>query len=64
MKPGDHVKAGELLGQVGNSGNSSEPHIHFHVGDLPDLEKGKSIRIQFENEEDWVQGDTVYGIGK
>ncbi|MYL58127.1 peptidoglycan DD-metalloendopeptidase family protein [Virgibacillus halodenitrificans] len=62
VKPGDEVKAGELLGQVGNSGNSSEPHIHFHVGDLPDLEKGKSIRIQFKNEEDWVQGDTIQGV--
>jgi murein DD-endopeptidase MepM/ murein hydrolase activator NlpD len=29
------VVAGQLLGQVGNSGNSSEPHLHFHVDDGP-----------------------------
>lgn len=26
---GDQVKAGQLLGQVGNSGNSIEPHLHI-----------------------------------
>src|SRR5699024_9153078 len=31
INEGDEVKQGDVLGQVGNSGNSSEPHIHFHV---------------------------------
>lgn len=30
---GDHVKRGQVLGLVGNSGNSTEPHLHFHVSD-------------------------------
>lgn len=33
VRPGDHVKAGQVLGLVGNSGNSTEPHLHFHVSD-------------------------------
>ncbi len=28
---GDRVEQGEELGQVGNSGNSTEPHIHYHM---------------------------------
>jgi len=35
VKPGEHVKRGQVLGLVGNSGNSSEPHLHFHVIDGP-----------------------------
>ena len=30
---GDRVKRGQLLGLVGNSGNSTEPHLHFHISD-------------------------------
>jgi murein DD-endopeptidase len=33
VKLGDHVKRGQVLGLVGNSGNSTEPHLHFHLGD-------------------------------
>lgn len=28
---GDVVKAGQSLGLCGNSGNTSEPHVHFHL---------------------------------
>jgi hypothetical protein len=28
---GQSVRAGDLLGQVGNSGNSTEPHLHIHA---------------------------------
>ena len=33
VKVGDKIKRGDLLGLVGNSGNSSAPHLHFHVMD-------------------------------
>lgn len=55
---GDVVKQGEELGLVGNSGNSSEPHIHFHVADSADINTSKSIRIQFETKEA-IQGETI-----
>jgi peptidase M23-like protein len=31
VKVGDHVRRGQVLGLVGNSGNSTEPHLHFHL---------------------------------
>lgn len=30
---GDRVRRGDVLGLVGNSGNSTEPHLHFHLAD-------------------------------
>jgi murein DD-endopeptidase MepM/ murein hydrolase activator NlpD len=30
---GDQVEEGQAIGRVGNSGNSSEPHLHFHLAD-------------------------------
>jgi hypothetical protein len=35
VRDGDEVKRGDPLGLVGNSGNSSAPHLHFHVMDGP-----------------------------
>jgi hypothetical protein len=33
VKVGDKVVAGQVLGLVGNTGNSTEPHLHFHICD-------------------------------
>jgi hypothetical protein len=31
VKVGDNVRRGQVLGLLGNSGNSTEPHLHFHI---------------------------------
>lgn len=31
VAPGERVETGELLGEVGNSGASTEPHLHIHA---------------------------------
>jgi hypothetical protein len=33
VKVGDKVRRGQVVGLVGNSGNSTEPHLHFHITD-------------------------------
>ncbi|WP_339194784.1 M23 family metallopeptidase [Solibacillus sp. FSL R5-0449] len=59
VETGDKVKAGQLLGLCGNSGNSSEAHIHFQVMDHQDFLQAKSLRIQFHSGAEPIQGDIV-----
>jgi murein DD-endopeptidase len=33
VKKGDRVRRGQIVGLVGNTGNSTEPHLHFQVAD-------------------------------
>ncbi|WP_214891276.1 M23 family metallopeptidase [Exiguobacterium sp. s142] len=56
---GDRVKTRQLIGRCGNSGNSSEPHLHFQVMDGPDLKSAKSIRIRLEGRKRPVRGQIV-----
>lgn len=35
VRPGDSVKKGAVLGKLGNTGNTSAPHLHFHVMNRP-----------------------------
>lgn len=58
---GDSVRRGDWLARCGNSGNSSEPHIHFQVMDHPDIEDAISINPRFLEYEQIVQGDYVIG---
>ncbi len=37
VKQGQKVNTGGLLGLCGNSGNSSEPHLHFHLQNVEDM---------------------------
>jgi hypothetical protein len=36
VKPGDKLTSGQVIGFVGNTGNSTAPHLHFHVMSTPD----------------------------
>ena len=48
VKKGQQVKKGQLLALCGNSGNSSEAHLHYHLQNKPDLRTGLSIPAKFQ----------------
>jgi murein DD-endopeptidase MepM/ murein hydrolase activator NlpD len=37
VKKGDRVKRGQALALLGNTGNTSAPHLHFHLMDGPSV---------------------------
>jgi len=37
VAPGEHVKRGQVLAKLGNTGNTSAPHLHFHLMDGPSV---------------------------
>ncbi|KOS68640.1 hypothetical protein AEA09_08840 [Lysinibacillus contaminans] len=59
VNEGEVVKQGQLIGLCGNSGNSSEAHLHFQVMNSSDYLNGQSIRIRFLDELEPIQGDFV-----
>ena len=49
VKAGDRVKKGRLVGLCGNSGNSSEPHLHYHLQNTPVVQDGTGIKCFFQD---------------
>jgi murein DD-endopeptidase MepM/ murein hydrolase activator NlpD len=61
MRPGsiavkscDQVSQGQVIGNVGNSGNTNEPHVHVHLQDSPDEDIAEGIPLYFH---DYKVGD-------
>ena len=49
VEAGESVDKGDIVGRCGNSGNTTEPHIHFHIQDEPGFGKGRGKPAFFTN---------------
>ncbi len=45
---GDHVTLGQVLGRLGNSGNTTAPHLHFEIADNPVNTAASSLPYVFD----------------
>jgi hypothetical protein len=51
VEPGDKVSKGQVIGKLGNSGNSSGPHLHFQLADGPEPLISSSLPFALESYE-------------
>jgi murein DD-endopeptidase MepM/ murein hydrolase activator NlpD len=49
VKPGDKVSKGREIARCGNSGNTSEPHLHYHLQDTGRFGDGDGLPAQFRD---------------
>jgi murein DD-endopeptidase len=49
VKLGDHVKQGQVLALLGNSGNSTQPHLHFHLIDHNSPLGGEGLPFSYQS---------------
>jgi len=51
VQTGSHVDAGHVLAQCGNSGNSTQPHVHLQATDTTHWSSARGIPIAFDGAE-------------
>ena len=54
---GDVVAQGTVLAECGNSGNSTEPHVHLQVMDAADPTRARGLPLAFRDYREWDARD-------
>lgn len=49
VKPGDRLSTGQVIANLGNSGNTDAPHLHFHVMSTPDPLRSNGLPFVFKD---------------
>lgn len=59
VEVGQRVTVGQKVGLCGNSGNSTQPHVHMQVTDRAELLESAAIEMAFRNQhgEPWMPGE-------
>lgn len=61
VEPGQTIERGGLLGRCGNSGHSSEAHLHYHLQNTVDAGTGEGLPAQFHG---YVAGGQTVSRGE
>jgi peptidase M23-like protein len=48
VKTGQRVRRGQVIGRLGNSGNTNGPHLHFNITDGPSHEATQGVPFVFD----------------
>ena len=49
VEEGEQVKQGQVIAQCGNSGNSTEAHLHLQLQNVADFFQGTGAKLYFDN---------------
>jgi murein DD-endopeptidase MepM/ murein hydrolase activator NlpD len=59
---GEEVTAGQHVADCGNSGNSTQPHVHVQVMDGPDASGARGVPMAFRRFREWRRGANLFQI--
>lgn len=57
VKEGQRIQSGELIGELGHSGNSTMPHLHMQFMDNSDFKKANGIPFVFKEYSIYKNGE-------